>query len=92
MQCPKCGSNDITTTVTNVEKKKGKHGTAYWLLVGWWLQPVVWIIKPLLWILFGWNFMLLWRASHPIKKTKLVNVTMAVCQTCGHTWTIGNNK
>ena len=41
MKCPKCGSEDVTVQVINeLELKKKGHSAIYWLLIGWWLQPI----------------------------------------------------
>lgn len=84
MKCPKCGSEDVTVQVINeLELKKKGHSAIYWLLIGWWLQPILWIFMTLP--------MLIIAIFKPSKK-KIVNHTksMAICHHCGHTWEVGD--
>ena len=58
MNCPKCGSNDvsvntfqedrgsITTSKTKSKYKEQGHGCLWWLTIGWWW----WIVDLFLWI------------------------------------------
>ena len=60
--------------------EKRKKGLLYWLFIGWWWEPLLWIfltIPKLIFAIFG-------------RKTKVVTKTykMAVCQNCGHSWKI----
>lgn len=80
MNCPKCGSekthSQIVTT-TNI-KNKGK-GLVYWLIIGWWLEPCLWLfltIPKLIFELLG----------HKKQKIVQKNSTMFVCDNCGHSW------
>lgn len=84
--CPKCGGGDISFQVaqTDIHKecKKDKRGILWWCLVGWWLEPFRW---SLMLCTFG----LLGRRKKKISvETKIGNSTMAVCQSCGHTWKV----
>ena len=76
MVCPKCGSSNVN--VQAMWKPKGRHGCVYWVLIGWWLHPILWIFFTLP--------MLVWRIIRPNKKGK--TASMAVCQDCGHTWKV----
>ena len=80
MVCSKCGSNHVVVSASATEKGKARHSVAYWLLVGWWLHPILWVAFTLP--------MLIWRLINPNKKTKTVITTTAVCQSCGNTWVI----
>jgi len=78
MTCPKCKSESVTVQAVAITKNKGK-GCIYWLIIGWWLEPLLWIfltIPMLLCALFGGKRV----------KTKVKNV--AVCQACGNRWNI----
>jgi len=82
MQCPKCGSNNVN--IQNVQQmylKNKHHGILYWLFIGWWLQPMLWIFFPL-WMLLISIF--------GDKKQKMVtkNKRMAICQNCGYSWRV----
>lgn len=60
MECPKCGSENVETSViqevtgsTNESKTQSKykqvgHGCLWWLTIGWWW----WIVDLFLWIFF----------------------------------------
>lgn len=41
---------------------RNAHGAGYWLFVGWWLAPILWLGRVCLWILF-WPVGL-WRSIH----------------------------
>ena len=44
MKCPKCGSNNVTFQIISEQKlKKANHGILYWILIGWWFQPIMWV-------------------------------------------------
>lgn len=82
MTCPKCGSNNTNVQmVTDTELKDKHHGIVYWLLIGWWLHPLLWFfltVPMILGKLFG------------NKKQKVVtkHKSVAVCQDCGHHWNV----
>ena len=81
MKCAKCGSERVSVQVINETQLKKKHSILYWMLIGWWLEPILWIclFVP----------MLIWKLFRP-KSYKMVNksLTKCVCQDCGHTWTV----
>lgn len=82
MICPKCNSNNVNIQVVNeVKIKNAHHSIWWWILLGWW-----WI--PIKWLCFTLFALIIKIFSH--KKQKAVNKTVkkAVCQNCGHTWTI----
>ena len=79
MICPKCASEDVNVQAVGITKTKRKS-CLYWLLVGWWLETIMWIFLtlPMLAItLFG------------SKKIHTKIKSFAVCQSCGHNWKIG---
>lgn len=77
-RCPVCGSEDVKFSVSVSEKAKARHGVLYWIAIGWWLHPLMWLTLTLP--------MLIWRIIAPNRKTKTKVHTHAVCQSCGYTW------
>lgn len=79
--CPSCGSSIVHVQATAIQKPQPRHGIVYWLLVGWWLHPILW-----LWATIP---MLIWRLINPNRKTKTEVHSIAVCQSCGKSWRVG---
>jgi len=78
MKCPKCNSENVNIQAVSIVKNK-KHGIVYWLLIGWWLEPIMWIFLTLPWLII--------KIFKPKKvKTKLKK--QAVCQNCGNSWRV----
>lgn len=80
MTCPKCGGHYVNVTAQATEKAKPRHGVLYWVLIGWWLHPLMWLFLTLP--------MIVWRLIRPNRKTETHTTTYAVCQSCGHTYEI----
>ena len=82
-RCPRCGGTNFTTQIitdTHLDIKKG-HGCAYWLFIGWWLQPLLWILLTLPMIII--------KIFRPKKYTmNTTHRTVTICQQCGHTWNL----
>lgn len=82
MKCPKCESENVNVQMVTESKLKTKHHSIlYWILIGWWLEIILWLfltIPRLLAAMFG----------H--KKQKLVtnHKSVAVCQNCGYNWNV----
>lgn len=82
MKCPKCESENVNVQMVTETKLKTKHHSIlYWILIGWWLEIILWLfltIPRLLAAMFG----------H--KKQKLVtkHKSVAVCQNCGYNWNV----
>lgn len=82
MKCPKCESENVNVQMVTESKLKTKHQSIlYWILIGWWLEIILWLfltIPRLLAAMFG----------H--KKQKLVtkHKSVAVCQNCGYNWKV----
>ena len=80
MICPRCGSTNVSAQVINEVHLKKKHSLFYWLFIGWWLNPFLWLVVtlPMLFI-------------HLFKPKNYATVntskTMWVCQNCGNMWT-----
>lgn len=78
MQCPKCGSNNVSVQAVTTLKKKHK-GILYWLLIGWWLEVIMWVFLTLPWLII--------KIIKPTKYKSKVH-SEAVCQNCGNHWSI----
>lgn len=82
MTCNKCGSSNVNVQMVSESQLKTKHhGILYWLLIGWWLKPLLWICLTLPMIigsLFG----------HKKQKIVTKHSSMAVCQDCGNSWKV----
>lgn len=76
MKCPKCGSENVNIqAVTQIKNKH--HGIFYWILVGWWLEPLMWLFLTLPWLII--------KIFKP-KRVKTKTISQAVCQNCGKRW------
>lgn len=97
MQCPKCGSENVTiqreqtasigagTNKVVIQQTKKSKGCLYWMMIGFWFEPMYWL-------LFGWWWRLFFggksRSGINFHADKTINRTMAVCQECGNTWKV----
>ena len=76
MVCPKCGK-EMSVQLTTNTKLKRKRSCLYWLIIGWWLNPIMW--------LFFTIPMLIIKIFRPKKqKLKQKIVKNYVCQSCGY--------
>ncbi len=80
MKCPRCGSSDVLVQAVSEVKEKRKKGWLYWLLIGWWWEPISWL-------LFGIFKLLVVIFSRKKKIVTKIN-TIAVCQNCGKRWKV----
>ena len=78
MVCKKCGSTDVNVQVVSEIKVK-RRGLIYWLVIGWWLELLMWFFFTLPWLII--------KIFKP-KRTKTKLRKLAVCQRCGKTWGI----
>lgn len=82
MQCPKCGSTNVNVQMVTESELKTKHKSIwYWIFIGWWWRPLLWLcltIPMLLGKLFG----------RKDKKIVTKHKSMAVCQNCGNSWKV----
>lgn len=79
MNCPKCGNENVNIQAVAHVNSKGK-GCLYWLFIGWWLETILWLVFtiPMLFFkLFGGK-----------GKVRTKVKSHAVCQSCGHNWTV----
>ena len=82
MVCEKCNSQNVKIDVTTeTELKKKHHGIVYWLLVGWWLQPILWVCLTLPMIIIS-----IFKPKNYKMESKTKKI--AVCQDCGYSWEI----
>lgn len=82
MQCKKCGSNNVSVQlVTETQMKTKHHSLLYWIFIGWWLEPILWIFLTIP-MLFGKMF------GRKNQKLKQKHISIAVCQDCGNRWEI----
>ncbi len=82
MKCPRCGSENVNVQMVSESQLKNKHRSfLYWLLIGWWLHLILWIVAfvPMI---FGKLF------GRKDKKIVTEHKGMAVCQNCGHHWNV----
>lgn len=84
--CPKCGSQRCEL------KEKKTHGVAYWIFLGWWLEPIIWIFKlcAAFCVFFFWdiwyNLIMLIANKEKNWVTKLIFVPRKAyyCHDCGN--------
>lgn len=81
MQCPKCGSTNISVQMVTDTQLVNKHrGIIWWLCIGWW-----WI--PIKWLCFTVPALILKIFSPKRQKLRQKHSSVCVCQNCGHNWT-----
>lgn len=80
MNCPNCGSENVSVQViTDMELKNKHHGIIWWICVGWWWVPVKWLFLTIP--------ALLAKIFIPKRqKIKQTERTICVCQACGNRW------
>ena len=79
MICPKCQSENVNVQVVTESKLKKKHSWLYWLTIGFWWEPIMWLFLTLPWLII--------KIFKPNKvKTKVKGY--AVCQDCGNRWQV----
>lgn len=79
-RCPKCKSENVNVQIVTETKLKTKHhGILYWICC-------LWIVDMLLWIFLTIPKLII--SIFKPKKQKIVskNISMCVCQDCGHSW------
>jgi len=82
MECPKCSSENVKVElVQEIKLKKKRRGILYWVFIGFWWEPILWLfltVPKLLYELF----------IPKGQKIKTKTQKMAVCQACGHSWKV----
>lgn len=79
MICPRCGCPHVNIQVVTNTQTKGK-GCLYWLFVGWWLEPLLWVFLTIPMILI--------KLFSSGGKTVTTSRKVAICQNCGYSWYI----
>lgn len=95
VRCPKCkgtnisyqviqsGSVGASTNKVVVETKvKKSKGCLYWCIIGWWMEPMIWLFTVPFKAIFGGKS----KAGLNVNASKIISKTKAVCQNCGYTW------
>lgn len=82
MKCPKCGSENVKIEIVTEQKfKTKKKGLLYWVTIGWFVEPLLWLFLTLP--------KLVYELFKPKRyKVKTTTKKMAVCQNCGKTWKV----
>lgn len=82
MFCRYCGSSNVFVQIVSDYKMKKKHRSVfYWLFIGWWLHPLLWILLFIP--------MLIIKLFVPKRQQMVSNqYRVAVCQNCGGQWQI----
>lgn len=80
MRCPKCHSENVSVQIVTQSKLVNKHhNILWWIFIGWWWIAIKWVAM--------WPLALFAKIFIPKRqKLKQKNVSMCVCQDCGHTW------
>ena len=78
MKCQKCKSENVSVQAITTTKNK-RHGAMYWLFIGWWLEPIMWIFLTIPWLIIK-----IFKPNKVSSKTH----SEAVCQSCGNMWKI----
>jgi len=76
MKCLNCGSQNVILQSSHA-KPKPPNGLLWWLLIGWWLRTLLWLLTKIL-QLFGHRF-----DEHDKKH---LNSKIFICQNCGYSW------
>lgn len=88
MTCPKCNSTKVTVKREKTGEVQGryskKHGTVWWICIGWWLVTLDICTLGIFHSVFFKN------SKGPNGKASLWH-TIAICQDCGHTWETSGN-
>ena len=82
MNCPNCKSENIKIDiVVEQQLKRKKKSLLYWLSIGWFIEPMLWIFLTMPKLLYE-----LFKPKRYKVKTKAEKI--AICQNCGHAWKI----
>lgn len=82
--CPKCGSHDVNVQIVEVGQRSARKGAG---AVG---NANNAARKVTAGMTLGMSNMF-WKRSKGTVRTKTVNKTMAVCQSCGNSWEVGKS-
>lgn len=77
--CPKCNSTNVRVDViSSTSSQKKKRGAVYWLLIGWWLEAILWFFLTIPRLLIA--------VFHQRTQVVTNHDTIAICQSCAHTF------
>lgn len=85
MQCPDCGSTDVTIQMVEKGQMTSKKGLGF----GGHMNNAA-RATTALFTLGASN--LVWKKSEGTNKTKTVQEKVAICQNCGNSWVVKGNK
>ena len=80
MQCPNCGSENVSVQmVTETQLVDKHHGIIWWICIGWW-----WIFIK--WLVFTLPALIVKIFAPKKQKLKQKQKSVCVCQNCGYHW------
>ena len=101
IQCQKCGSDNISFQVVEnasigmnkTTYYKKRKSILYMLLISWWIWIFRWLWGLIKACLTGGLSLFFKKKkktgySKTVNANKVINKTVAVCQSCGHTWNV----
>lgn len=77
LSCPRCGGQNISIQVVQTRAKTRTKGNG---ILHWFGRSMLIICTAGLWLLVA--------KRKSVSKTKITNEKLAVCQACGHSWTV----
>lgn len=83
ISCPRCRSENVNIQAVANARSTRRKGCAYWVFVGWWLEPMLWFFATIPKLIYE-----IFRKG----KTKTKIVSVAVCQNCGYRWNVVPQK
>ena len=81
IKCPKCGSENVTVQMQEVEAKTKNHGNGLGGIANNTARGLTAACT------LGMSN-LVWKKSKGSEKTKIINQKVCLCQNCGHSWEI----
>lgn len=81
MVCPKCGSDNVNVQIATETKLVNKHHGVIWWCCCWWLVMLKWIFLALPALIVK-----IFKPKN--QKLKQKQVSICVCQNCGHNWKV----
>lgn len=85
MKCPICGSENVQVQLVEAGQQTNKKGVGFGGRVSNTARGFTALCTLGLSNLF-------WKKSKGTNKTKTINNTMGICQSCGNTWVINKGK
>lgn len=85
MQCPNCGSEDVQVQLVEQGQQTSKKGLGFGGHMNNAARGATAVMT------LGMSN-LVWKKSKGTNKTKTINATVGICQSCGNTWEIKQGK